>query len=79
MPLVALIRLHSPADLVVLLSVVAIVTAAALPLAGHLWRSPSNAPEHLPHRTGMEDQLAAMVNRYSTRWGAGRSEKDTAS
>ncbi len=79
MPLVMLARLHSPADLLVLIGVITVVLAASLPLAGHLWRTPSNAPEHLPHRTGMEDQVALAVDRYSTRWGASRSEKDTAS
>lgn len=79
MPLVMLARLHSPADLLVLIGVIAIAMAAALPLAGHLWRTPSNAPDHLPHRTGMEDQVAVAVDRYSTRWGVGRPEKDTAS
>jgi hypothetical protein len=76
MPLVALIRLHSPADLVVLISVVAIVIAAGLPLARHLWKSPSNAPEHLPHRTGAQDQMDVALNRYSTRWGASRPDQD---
>ncbi|OBF11189.1 hypothetical protein [Mycobacterium sp. 852002-10029_SCH5224772] len=78
MPLVMLARLHSPADLLVLIGVIAVVLAAGLPLAGHLRRTPSNPPEHLPHRTGMEDQVAIAVDRYSTRWGANRSEKDTA-
>jgi len=79
MPLVMLARLHSPADLLVLIGVITVVLAASLPLAGHLWRTPSNAPEHLPHRTGMEDQVALTVDRYSTRWGASRPGKDAAS
>lgn len=79
MPLVMLARLHSPADLLVLIGVIAIVMAAGLPLAGHLWRTPSNAPEHVAHRSGMEEQVALAVDRYSTRWGAGRSDKDTTS
>lgn len=78
MPLVMLARLHSPADVLVLIGVIAIAVAAGLPLAGHLWRTPSNAPEHVAHRTGLEDQVAIAVDRYSTRWGTGRSEKDTA-
>lgn len=78
MPLVMLARLHSPADLLVLIGVVTIVTAAGLPLAGHLWRTPSNAPEQVAHRSGMEEQVAIAVDRYSTRWGTGRSDKDIA-
>ncbi|OBH37652.1 hypothetical protein A5684_15735 [Mycobacterium intracellulare] len=78
MPLVMLARLHSPADLLVLIGVIAIALAAGTPLAGHLWRTPSNAPEHVAHRSGLEDQAALAVDRYSTRWGVGRSGKDTA-
>lgn len=78
MPLVMLARLHSPADLLVLIGAIAIAMAAGLPLAGHLWRTPSDAPEHVAHRSGMEDQVAVAVDRYSTRWGAGRSEKGAA-
>ncbi|KBZ60861.1 hypothetical protein K875_03812 [Mycobacterium [tuberculosis] TKK-01-0051] len=77
LPLVMLARLHSPADLLILVGVVAIVVAAGLPLAGHLWHTPSNAPEHLPHRTGAQDQAAVVLDRYSTRWGVSQPEKDT--
>lgn len=76
-PFVALLRLHSPADLLVLVGVAAIVIVSGLPLARHLWNSPSNAPEHLPHRTGMQDQMSVVLDRYSTRWGASRTEKGT--
>ena len=31
--------------------------------------TPSNAPDHLPHRSGLEDAVAAAIDRYSTRWG----------
>lgn len=78
MPLVMLARLHSPADLLVLIGVIAIALAAGTPLAGHLWRTPSNAPGHVAHRSALEDQAALAVDRYSTRWGAGRPEKDAA-
>lgn len=77
MPLAALVRLHSPGDLLVLAGVIPIVIAVGLPLARHLWNSPSNAPEHLPHRTGMQDQMAVPLDRYSTRWRARRIEKGT--
>ena len=40
-----------------------------LPLARHLWRTPASAPTHLPQRTGLEDQAAAAIDRYSARWG----------
>lgn len=77
LPLIALIRLHSGADPLLLVAVVAIVIAAGLPLARHLWNSPSNAPEHLPHRTAPQDQMAVVLDRYSTRWGASRTKNRT--
>ncbi|AYM40943.1 MULTISPECIES: hypothetical protein [Mycobacteroides] len=77
MPVVMLARLHSLGDVLVLLGVVAIVIAAGLPLVRHLWSSPSNAPGHLPHRTGIQDQTAVARDRYSTQWGANRTRKDT--
>ncbi|WP_343710100.1 hypothetical protein [Mycobacterium sp.] len=71
MPLAMLIGQHSLADVLVLIGAATAVTAAGLPLARHLWNTPSNAPEYLPHRSGMEDRVAAAIDRYSTRWGGG--------
>ncbi len=69
MPLVMLIGQHRPADMLVLGCVAALVTTAGLPLAQHLWNTPANAPEYLPQRSGMEEQAAAAIDQYSTRWG----------
>lgn len=69
MPLAMLVGRHGAIDVLVLGGAALIVVAACLPLARHLWNSPSHAPEHLPHRTGLEDQVAAAIDRYSTRWG----------
>lgn len=60
---------HSAGDLLVLAGTALVVVLLGLPLARHLWNTPSNAPAHLPHRTGLEDQAAAAIDRYSTRWG----------
>lgn len=76
MPLAMLIGRHAPADVLVLVGAVVIVVVLGLPLARHLWNSPSNAPEHLPHRSGVEDQVAAAIDRYSTRWGGGWAQKE---
>lgn len=76
LPVATLIASHSFADLLVLGSAVTIVAIAGLPLARHLWNTPSNAPEHLPHRTSLEDQAAAAIDRYSTRWGGWDDKKD---
>lgn len=69
MPLAMLFGNHGPADVLVLGGVAVVVALVGLPLARHLWNTPSHAPEHLPHRSGLEDQVAAAIDRYSTRWG----------
>jgi hypothetical protein len=76
MPLAMLIGQHAATDVLVLGGAALIVVTACLPLARHLWNSPSNAPEHLPHRTGSEDQVATAIDRYSTRWGGGWADKE---
>ena len=60
---------HSVTDVLVLVGTCVIVFAAAVPLGRHLWATPSNAPAHLPHRSGQEDAVANAIDRYSTRWG----------
>lgn len=76
MPLAMLIGQHTAIDALVLGAAALIVVVTCLPLARHLWYSPSNAPEYLPHRTGLEDQVAAAIDRYSTRWGGGWADKE---
>jgi hypothetical protein len=76
MPLAMLIGQHASTDVLVLVGAVVIVVMAGLPLARHLWNSPSNAPGHLPHRSAVEDQVAARIDRYSTRWGGGWAQKE---
>ncbi len=71
-----LISNHSPADVLLLLGTGLLVTAAGAPLARHLWSSPSNAPGHLPHRSGQDDAVAAAIDRYTTQWG-GWSDRKT--
>ncbi len=75
-PLATSLARHSVADVLILGGTVVIVVLAGLPLARHLWDTPSNAPHHLPHRTGLEDQVAAAIDRYSTHWGGGWAEKE---
>ena len=50
LPLATLVASHSAADVLVLIAAVLIVAIAGLPLARHLWNTPTNAPEYLPHR-----------------------------
>lgn len=64
-----LIGSRSVADVLALLGASVLVVIAGVPLARHFWNTPSNAPPHLPHRTGEEEAVAAAIDRYSTRWG----------
>lgn len=49
-----------------LLSVAALAVVAAVPLARHLWRTPSNFPEDIPQTTIYE----LRRDRFGTRWGS---------
>ncbi|BDB41098.1 MULTISPECIES: hypothetical protein [Mycobacterium] len=69
---------HSVADVLVLAGTILVVGLLGLPLARHLWHTPANAPDYLPHRTAIEDQVAAAVDRYSTRWGGWEGKEDKA-
>ena len=60
---------HGGGDLLVLGITAAVTVAAGVPLARHLWNSPSGAPEHLPHRSGEQEAVARTVDRFATRWG----------
>jgi hypothetical protein len=78
MPLAMLVCRHNPADALLLGGVAVFVVIAGLPLARHLWNTPSNAPEHLPHRSALEDHAAATIDRYSTKWGGGFTRREDA-
>lgn len=71
MPLAILVEQHSAIAVLVLAGTALLVLAVSLPLARHLWNTPSNFPDYVPHRSGMEEQVAAAIDRYSTRWGGG--------
>lgn len=66
---------HGGGDVVVLGATALVIVAASLPLVRHLWSSPANAPEHLPHRSGEQELTAASVDRFATRWGGGWSDR----
>lgn len=68
MPLALLIGRHSLLDVAVLGTTAMVVGLGSVPLARHLWNTPVEAPAHLPHRTALEDQAAAAIDRYS-KWG----------
>ena len=66
---------HGGGDVVVLTVTALVIIAASLPLLRHLWSSPANAPEHLPHRSGEQEMTAATADRFATRWGGGWSDR----
>lgn len=76
MPLGMLVGSHSVADVLVLCGTVATVVLLGLPLARHLWNTPAGAPAHIAHRSGLEDQAAAAIDRYSTRWGGSWADRE---
>ena len=78
MPLATMIASHGPVEVLILGSTVLIVLAGGFPLVKHLWNSPANAPDHLPHRSDLEVQAALAIDRYSTRWGGFSDREDEA-
>jgi hypothetical protein len=78
LPVGALFGSHTPADVVVLALTAVVVLVSGLPLAAHLWRTPSGFPVHVPHSVGVSADVEAAVDRYATRWGIGpQKEKRT--
>lgn len=78
LPLGMLFGSHTPADVVVLALTAIVVLVSGIPLAAHLWQSPSGFPLHVPHAVGVSAEVEAAVDRYATRWGIGpQKEKRT--
>jgi hypothetical protein len=63
-------------DLLVLLAMILLVGAASVPLARHLWHTPSGFPDHIPQDSVYEEP---PVDRFATRWGSSRTNKTTTS
>jgi hypothetical protein len=61
-------------DLLALLATILLVAGASLPLARHLWHTPSGFPEHIPQRTVYEEP---PLDRFATRWGSPRTSQTT--
>jgi hypothetical protein len=64
-------------DLLALLLTIGIGIAASVPLARHLWKTPSGFPEHIPQVSLYEE---SSTDRFSTPWGSftNRSKDPTA-
>lgn len=81
MPTAMLLGAEVAADYVVLAATIFVAVVATVPLARHLWDTPSNFPEHIVHEASADASdtpVAApaaptvddLVDRYATRWGS---------
>ena len=70
LPLGMLVSRPGPTDLLVLLATIAVAALASVPLARHLWRTPSAFPEHIPQQAVYEEPPR---DRFATRWGSARN------
>ncbi|GAA6525054.1 hypothetical protein [Intrasporangium sp. DVR] len=90
MPTAMLLGAHGPGDVIVLVTTVLVGLIAGAPLAQHLWRTPSNFPEHLrqdassdapglpelaPETAGAA-KIDQILDRYQTRWASDRRRVD---
>ncbi len=67
LPAAMLLSRPSTADLLALLAAIGIGIGAGIPLARHLWSSPTGFPEHIPQVSVYEE---ASTDRFSTTWGS---------
>ena len=74
LPLGMLFSKPDVVDLLALLVTIGLVCLASVPLARHLWHTPSGFPEHIPQRTVYQDPPA---DRFATRWGSSRTSQTT--
>lgn len=72
LPLGMLLSGPDPLDLIALLGTIALVGLAVVPLARHLWHTPSNFPDQIPQRTVYEEPPA---DRFATRWSSATSKE----
>lgn len=68
MPLLSLAVLHTPRDLFVLAATVVVAAGASVPLARHLWHTPSNFPAGVVEQT-RQQSVNDEVDKYATKWG----------
>ena len=67
LPLGMLASRPAAVDLLALLGTIALVGLASVPLARHLWHTPSGFPEHIPQQAVYEEPPR---DRFATRWGS---------
>jgi hypothetical protein len=67
LPAAMLLSRPSWVDLLALLGAIGVGIAAGIPLARHLWKTPSGFPEHIPQVSVYEE---SSTDRFSTTWGS---------
>jgi hypothetical protein len=72
LPLGMLLSRPAPTDLLVLVATIALVGLASVPLARHLWRTPSGFPEHIPQQAVYEEP---PKDPFATRWRSARDSR----
>ncbi|QNE89004.1 hypothetical protein H0194_07925 [Corynebacterium incognita] len=74
LPLSSLITNHATSEILLTAAVCLVLTGAGvIPLARHLWTTPSNAPTTVvPDRTDREEAIELAVDRYSSKYGKNR-------
>lgn len=77
LPLGMLFGVRSATEALVMVGSAFVAAAALVPLARHLWRSPSGFPEHVRQQVGPVVDVEAAVDRYSTRWGFAARQSTT--
>lgn len=74
LPLMSLLVHSSTADLVLTGGVLVVLVGGTIPLARHLWSTPSNFPEELPSMDNIEAEVnAAVADKYGVKY---RSTKE---
>jgi len=81
LPAMSLFGARGWLEVLVLAATVVIVGSLTYPLARHLWTSPANAPQILPHDEQLADDATpppvvvpvdAVIDRYASRWASDR-------
>lgn len=81
LPAMSLLGARGWLEVLVLAVTVVIVASLTYPLATHLWKSPANAPEILPHDEQLTEDATPplvvvpvdlVIDRYASRWASDR-------
>lgn len=72
LPLAALTDVHGGADIALIVAAVcAVIGLGTIPLARHLWHTPSNFPQQaVPEMSDQEAEIAAAVDRYASKYAS---------